>query len=507
VTSMVVAGALQGLDQFMGWDQAIQGGTLPSTGKLLLTDNATWTQVAQRVASQSVVSSTLGTAIQGGSFIDNFKIALLSNIGSQFHAEGANLIGDNGAVLGHAGKVLSHSVVAGISAEIAGGSVTGAVAGALAAEIAAISLNDNLIKTEQWREQQAQRSRLVGAFAGLLATGKAEGVISAANSAELVERYNRQLHLEETKAINKLANGDKNKLERLLAASCRKVYCVAQESLDSSERNYYESLMKKYPYTHVEDSLLSDYWITKEKTRIGGNYPLFSGYEKIKLFTYTEADKLTDSETFSKNQWIENASKFTGWDKKTLENLTSVIAIGASITRRNGNRIYGPISFNANKTQFIPINDIYFIDKSGNKITMKWMYQGTIVEQGMTFENYIGLSNKRLTRLHLNAKTFDYYDGNTGEYISVKTLNTQTESRLKNPKSIENILNKYISTMDKYSGDAHGTTEISKKDVKLKTLELGVPEKTNKEQWDAINDSIKNASSKNIKVNITIIEE
>lgn len=507
VTSMAVAGTLQGLDQFMGWDQAIQGGTLPTTGKLLATDNATWTQVAQRVASQSVVSSTLGTAIQGGSFIDNFKTALLSHIGSQFHAEGANLIGDNGAILGHAGKVLSHSVVAGVSAEIAGGSVTGAVAGALAAEIAAISLNDNLIKTEQWREQQAQKSRLVGAFAGLVATGKAEGVISAANSAELVERYNRQLHLEETKAINKLANGDKNKLERLLAASCRKVYCIAQESLNSSERNYYESLMKKYPHTHEEDSLLSDYWITKERTRIGGNYPLFSGYENIKLFTYTEIDKLTDSEIFARNQWIENASDFTGWDKVTLENLTSVIALGASITKRNGNRIYGPIRFNANKTQFIPRNDIYFIDKSGNKITMKWMYQGTIAEQGMTFENFIGLSNKRLKRLHLNAKTFDYYDDKTGEYISVKTLNTQTESRLKNPKSLKNTLNTYISTIDKYSGDGRGTAEIFKKDVKLKTLELGVPEKTTKEQWDAINDSIKNASSKNIKVNITIIEE
>lgn len=138
---------------------------------------------------------------------------------------------------------------------------------------------------------------------------------------------------------------------------------------------------------------------------------------------------------------------------------------------------------------------------------MQWMYQGTIVEQGMTFENYIGLSNKRLTRLHLNAKTFDYYDGNTGEYISVKTLNTQTASRIKNPKSIENTLNTYISKIDSYNGDGRGTTEIYKKDVKLKTLELGVPEKTTKEQWDAINDSIKNASSKNIKVNITIIEE
>ena len=42
--------------------------------------------------------------------------------------------------------MLSHSVVAGISAEIAGGSVTGAVAGALAAEIAAISLQSKLFE-------------------------------------------------------------------------------------------------------------------------------------------------------------------------------------------------------------------------------------------------------------------------------------------------------------------------------------------------------------------------
>ncbi|WP_375874353.1 hypothetical protein [Proteus mirabilis] len=43
--------------------------------------------------------------------------------------------------------------------------------------------------------------------------------------------------------------------------------------------------------------------------------------------------------------------------------------------------------------------------------------------------------------------------------------------------------------------------------IKSKTLELGVPARTTKQQWDAINDSIKNASSKNIKINITIIED
>lgn len=238
VTSMVVAGALQGLDQFMGWDQAIQGGTLPSTGKLLLTDNATWNQVAQRVASHSVVSSTLGTAIQGGSFIDNFKTALLSNIGSQFHAEGANLIGDNGAVLGHAGKVLSHGVVAGISAEIAGGSVTGAVAGALAAEIAAISLQSKLFEPSYLNEtdrqvaliQEAmhgnegktQLTKLIGALTGAIVTHKPEGVFSAANSAELVYRHNYSEHmlsnlaLENNKDMIAASKGDVAAAERVV---------------------------------------------------------------------------------------------------------------------------------------------------------------------------------------------------------------------------------------------------------------------------------------------------
>ncbi|WP_368869720.1 hypothetical protein [Proteus mirabilis] len=43
--------------------------------------------------------------------------------------------------------------------------------------------------------------------------------------------------------------------------------------------------------------------------------------------------------------------------------------------------------------------------------------------------------------------------------------------------------------------------------MKSKTLELGVPARTTKQQWDAINKSIKNAFSKDIKVNITIIED
>ncbi|MCW2483975.1 DUF637 domain-containing protein, partial [Candidatus Symbiopectobacterium sp. NZEC135] len=136
-TSMIIGGALGGLDKAMGWTAAVKGGTTPVTSKLLITDNATWNSVAQRVAAHSVVSSALGTAIQGGSFADNLKLALLSSVGSQLHAEGAFLIGNNGQILGIPGsKAVSHAVMAAVAAEIGGGDAKGAAAGALAAELA-----------------------------------------------------------------------------------------------------------------------------------------------------------------------------------------------------------------------------------------------------------------------------------------------------------------------------------------------------------------------------------
>ncbi|MBA7934086.1 DUF637 domain-containing protein [Klebsiella sp. RHBSTW-00215] len=75
-------------------------------------------KVVQRVDGQSVISSTLNTTINGGSFKDNLTNALLSNIGNQINAEGAGLIGDNGEILDLPDRALSHAVVAGISAEL-----------------------------------------------------------------------------------------------------------------------------------------------------------------------------------------------------------------------------------------------------------------------------------------------------------------------------------------------------------------------------------------------------
>lgn len=234
IAQMVISGALNGLDIKMEWTKGN-----PADAKLPLLANGDWNKVAQRVAAQSVISSTVNTTIQGGSFTDNFKNALLSNIGNQINAEGAKLIGDNGEILGHTGKLLGHSVVSGISAEIAGGNAKGAVVGALAAELAAITLNSKLFEPTYINEQERQLAliqeaingnntktqftKVLGGFAGALITHKPEGAFSAANSAELVYTYNYTDHqlmdiaFENAQDVIAADKGDKAAAQRVRA--------------------------------------------------------------------------------------------------------------------------------------------------------------------------------------------------------------------------------------------------------------------------------------------------
>ncbi|MEI7409845.1 DUF637 domain-containing protein [Pectobacterium aroidearum] len=212
VTSMVIGGALAGFDEIMQFSQAANGTTVidPAKAKLPMLSNGDWSKVAQRVAGQSVINSSIGTAINGGSFKDNFTTALLSNIGSQINAEGAKFIGDKGEVLGlpidDPRRVISHTVIAGVAAEIGGGNAKGAAAGALAAELAAISLGNTFVDPALREIQITSTGRIIGALAGAAITGKATGVNSGASAAESVLLYNFLMHDEPARMAKKLAD-------------------------------------------------------------------------------------------------------------------------------------------------------------------------------------------------------------------------------------------------------------------------------------------------------------
>ncbi|MDB6375161.1 DUF637 domain-containing protein [Photorhabdus bodei] len=191
ITSMAIGGALAGFDNVMGWDKAANGAQIdPAKATLPKLSNGDWSKVAQRIAGQSIISSSLGTTINGGSFKDNFTTALLANIGSQINAEGAGLIGDNGQVLNLPGKAISHAAVSALAAEIGGGDAKGAAAGALAAELAAITLD----KTFSDPMKIQAGGKIIGSVAGAIATNSAKGANSGANAGEIVIENNFLKH-------------------------------------------------------------------------------------------------------------------------------------------------------------------------------------------------------------------------------------------------------------------------------------------------------------------------
>lgn len=233
-TSMVIGGALAGFDEVMNVSVAPEKARLPA-----LVKDEGWSKVAQRVAGQSVISSSLNTGINGGSFKDNLVNALLSNIGNQVQAEGAGLIGDNGEVLGVAGKSVSHAMLAGISAEIGRGDGKGAAAGALAAELAGVVMQSTLFEPANLNEKERQLQRLqealngneakeqtarvIGALTGALTTHTPEGAYSGADSAQNVYRYNMTEHMLQQYALDNQRDilaadkGDKEAAKRVQA--------------------------------------------------------------------------------------------------------------------------------------------------------------------------------------------------------------------------------------------------------------------------------------------------
>ena len=193
-------------------------------------------QTTARVLSNSAVSAGVDSAINGSNFSDVFTNSLRANVGAEVGALTANTVGDYSDTLGGNGsleKSLVHGVTQAGVAKLSGGDAKAALTAGITTELLSGWMGNQFKDTTgtaeglaNEKDKQAKLARVLGSLAGAIATNTAEGANSGATTGETIDRYNRQLHPDEQDALDKLADGDKEKKRRLLAAACYLANCA-----------------------------------------------------------------------------------------------------------------------------------------------------------------------------------------------------------------------------------------------------------------------------------------
>ncbi|MES9876893.1 MAG: hemagglutinin repeat-containing protein [Candidatus Sedimenticola sp. 1PA] len=144
-------------------------------------------------------------------------------------------------------KTTAHALAGGLTAILGGGNfVQGAMAAGLS-ELAAQTLSEQLPNDPLLKNAVATLiGAAVGGERGALITGTAD-------------KFNRQLHPTEIATIKKLADGDKEKENRLFAAGCALVRCSEQYPDDHPDKQYWVNLQQQgQSYVQEQDLLLAD---------------------------------------------------------------------------------------------------------------------------------------------------------------------------------------------------------------------------------------------------------
>jgi hypothetical protein len=136
---------------------------------------------------------------------------------------------------------------------------------------------------------------------------------------------------------------------------------------------------------------------------------------------------------------------------------------------------------------------------SGESIGLSWL--GNWFDRGYAFENYLAtLPEFAPHRLPPRFKTFDFFG--KGKAISVKTLDTNTLSRIANPELVRHQINGYINKMLDFTGHR----EIRATDIVTKELHLAIPANTSAAHVQQIMHSVQYGIDNGIKVVITRVK-
>ncbi|OCQ53932.1 hypothetical protein Ppb6_00952 [Photorhabdus australis subsp. thailandensis] len=126
--------------------------------------------------------------------------------------------------------------------------------------------------------------------------------------------------------------------------------------------------------------------------------------------------------------------------------------------------------------------------------------------QGYPFEDFVATQMPKDSRLPKNFRTFDFFDLETGLATSVKTLDTRTASRVKDPKQLYTSMKKNIDDVANFTEDSKGNRVVNADEILQREVRIAVPKITTPEQWEQINRAITYGTEKNINVKITVVK-
>jgi filamentous hemagglutinin len=139
---------------------------------------------------------------------------------------------------------------------------------------------------------------------------------------------------------------------------------------------------------------------------------------------------------------------------------------------------------------------------SGKSIGLSWT--GNWFDRGYAFENYLAtLPEFAPHRLPPNFKTFDFFNQRTGKAISVKTIDTNTVSRIANPNLIQYQINGYINKMLDFTEYSLQGQPIRSDMILSRELQLAVPVTTNSQQMQQVMNAIEYGRLNDVSVIIT----
>ena len=205
---------------------------------------------AIHASAQGLASSSIKTIIGGGSYSQNLKEGLISQAGNVVAATAFNFVGGyaqkNWQIAKNAGdsvgmaiwaeggaaRTALHALMGGAVSSITGGDFkTGAIAAGASQAMASI-LNSTFENKPELRQAFSQ-------IVGLTAAGLAGGDVNKGSWVALMaDQYNRQLHLKEAVALEKLQKESPDKAYELKAAACALVHC--SESIPTGDPKYQE---------------------------------------------------------------------------------------------------------------------------------------------------------------------------------------------------------------------------------------------------------------------------